>query len=203
MIKSKRDRGSFHRVRINHRIRVREVFVIGADGEKLGVMSSEAALAKAKEAGLDLVEVSPGARPPVAKILDYGKYRYEIAKRDKEAKKHNMAARVKELKFHINIEEGDYLTKMKRAEQFMLKGMKVKIMMVFRGREMQKQGLGFDLVRRIQQDLGHVGTADLAPKMLGRNINMMLTPLPEKKRHRKYTEEHDIDDLVDDDAENA
>ncbi|MEM9399938.1 MAG: translation initiation factor IF-3 [Verrucomicrobiota bacterium] len=178
------------RTRINQFIRVREVFLIGANGEKIGNTQTQDALKKAKSYGLDLVEVSPNTRPPVCKILDFGKYKYEMAKKEKEARKHNSTSqKVKELKYHLNIDEGDYLTKARKAEGFMLKGMKVKIMMVFRGREMQKKDLGFDLIKRIRQDLQHVGNADFEPKMIGRNINMMLTPLPEKKRSRKFTEE--------------
>lgn len=145
----------------------------------------------ARKHDLDLVEVSPNARPPVCKILDFGKFRYEVAKREKDTRKHNVAGKVKELKFHINIDEHDYLIKLKKAEDFMLKGMKVKISMMFRGREMQHQQMGKDLIKRIQNDLLHVGLADAEPKLIGKNINMMLTPLPAKKRVRKFTKEEE------------
>jgi translation initiation factor IF-3 len=172
--------------------------VIGPEGQPLGVLPIQEALGHARRAGLDLVEVSPNARPPVCKILDFGKFRYEASKRDRDSRKHNVAAKVKELKFHINIDEHDYMVKMRQAERFMFKGMKVKIAMVFRGREMQHQEIGKELVKRIRADLLHIGTADAEPKLIGKNINMMLTPLPEKKRVRKFTEEHDIDDESDD-----
>ncbi len=186
-------------MRVNNRIRAREVLAIGPDGQSLGVIDVHRALAEARRHGLDLVEVSPKARPPVCKILDYGKYRYELAKKDKEARKQNSAAKVKELKFHVNIEEHDYSTKLRNAEQFLFKGMKAKLMLVFRGREMQHQELGRELVARIRKDLEHVGVADAEPKLVGRNINLMLTPLPLRKRARKFTKETDED--FDDDSE--
>lgn len=164
------------------------MLVIDPNGEKLGVLELHQALYKAKQYGLDLVEVSPRSNPPVCKILDYGKFKYEMSKKDKEARKHNTSQKVKELKFHLNIDGGDYMTKVKRAEEFMSKGMKVKLMMVFRGREMGKKGMGFELVNKLKSDLEHVGSADFEPKMIGRNINLMLTPLPAKKRKLKYTE---------------
>jgi len=156
------------------------------------------ALSTARQYGLDLVEISPRANPPVCKIIDFGKYRYELAKREKEARKHNLAAKLKELKFRINIDPHDYLVKMKKAEQFMLKGMKVKVMLMFRGREVQRKDDGMALVQKVREDLSHVGTADSEPKLLGKNINLMLTPLSAKKRVRKYTQETDLDDDEDD-----
>ena len=168
------------------------MLVIDPNGEKLGILELHQALSRAKDYGLDLVEVSPRSNPPVCKILDYGKFKYEMSKKDKEARKHNTSQKVKELKFHLNIDGGDYMTKVKRAEEFMSKGMKVKLMMVFRGREMGKKKLGFDLINKLRKDLEHIGTADFEPKMIGRNINLMLTPLPAKKRKLKYTEEEPL-----------
>jgi translation initiation factor IF-3 len=161
--------------RANHRIRAREVFLVAADGKKLGVVGITDAMAAARQAGLDL--------------LDFGKFRYELAKRDREAKRHNLAAKVKEMKFHVNIDPHDYATKMRHAEEFLWKGMKVKVVMAFRGREMQHQNLGQDLVRTIRNDLKLVGAADADPKLIGKNITMMLTPLPVKKRVRRWTTE--------------
>ncbi|MDD5261590.1 MAG: translation initiation factor IF-3 [Methylacidiphilales bacterium] len=180
-------------MRINNRIRAREVLVIGPDGHSLGLMEVSTALIQARKHNLDLVEVSPKARPPVCKILDYGKYRYELSKRDKEARKQNAAAKVKELKFHVNIDGHDYDTKLRHAETFLFRGMKAKCMLVFRGREMQHQDLGKELVARIRKDLEHVGLADAEPKLIGRNINLMLTPLPLNKRARKFTKESDTE----------
>jgi translation initiation factor IF-3 len=179
--------------RANQRIRAREVLVIDPSGKSLGILPIMDAISAAKRFGLDLVEVSPNANPPVCKIINFGKFRYENEKREKDAKKHNLAAKVKELKFHINIDENDYNVKMRHAEGFMLKGMKVKIAMVFRGRELQHKDLGQQIVARIRQDLSHVGLADMEPKLIGKSINMMLTPIPEKKRVRKFTKEEDPD----------
>jgi len=154
-------------------------------------------------AGLDLVEVAPNARPPVCKILDYGKFRYEMAKKDREAKKHNLSARVKELKFHLNTDTHDYMVKMRHAEDFMIKGMKVKLMLVLRGREMIRKDDARAMAQRIIVDLSHVASADNEPKLVGRNINLMLTPLPEKKRVRKYTVENEVYDDVPEGPEEA
>lgn len=170
--------------------------LIDPEGTCLGVLASNEALARARQYGLDLVEVSPNARPPVCKILDFGKFRYEIAKRDKDAKKHNVGGRVKELKFHINIDEHDYLVKMRKAEDFMVKGMKVKIAMIFRGREMQRKELGRQVMNRIREDLANVGAADADPKLIGKHMNMMLTPHPAKKRIRKFTKEDEPEEEV-------
>jgi len=175
--------------RANHRIRAREVFLVDASGQKLGVVNINDAMAAARQAGLDLVEVSGNTNPPVCKILDFGKFRYELAKRDREAKRHNLAAKVKEMKFHVNIDPHDYGTKMRHAEDFLWKGMKVKVVMAFRGREMQHQDLGKALVKSIREDLKLVGVADAEPKLIGKNITMMLTPLPVKKRVRRWTTE--------------
>ena len=175
--------------RANHRIRAREVFLVDASGQKLGVVNINDAMAAARQAGLDLVEVSGNTNPPVCKILDFGKFRYELAKRDREAKRHNLAAKVKEMKFHVNIDPHDYATKMRHAEDFLWKGMKVKVVMAFRGREMQHQDLGKTLVKSIRDDLKLVGVADAEPKLIGKNITMMLTPLPVKKRVRRWTTE--------------
>lgn len=194
-------RQAFHKFRANQRIRAREVLVIGPNGENFGVRPTQEALAAAKKVGLDLVEVSPTARPPVCKILDFGKFRYETAKREKDSKKSSIATKVKELKFHINTDEGDYTTKMKRAEHFLWKGMKVKIAMVMRGREMQHKDIGREVVQRIKADLEHIATPDADPKLVGRHINLMLTPLPQKKRSRKYTTSNEIIEDDEDDAQ--
>lgn len=163
--------------------------VIGPDSKPMGVMSLNEALAAARRMGHDLVEISPTANPPVCKILDYGKYRYELAKKERDTRKNTSATKVKELKFHINIDEHDYGVKMRHAEGFMFKGMKVKLLMVFRGREMMHQDIGVNLMKRIRADLAHIGAADAEPKMIGKSINMMLTPNPVQKRSRKWTRE--------------
>jgi translation initiation factor IF-3 len=174
-------------LRINQRIRVREVLAIGPDGAPLGVIPTAKALAVAQSHGLDLVEVSPTANPPVCKILDFGKYLYELAKRERDSKKHLISSKLKELKFHVNTDSHDYMVKMRHAEGFLFKGMKVKLLIVLRGREMMLQDAALEKARRIIGELEHVATADQAPKLVGRNVNMMLTPLPVQRRSRKLT----------------
>lgn len=139
----------------------------------------------------------------MCKILDFGKFRYEMAKKDKEARKHNLASKLKELKFRINIDAHDYMVKLRRAEYFLLRGMKVKLLLAFRGREMQRKDDGMQLIQRIREDLIHVSTADSEPKLLGKNITVMLTPLPASKRTRKYTQEDEpeVEDAEDHDSD--
>lgn len=175
-------------LRTNQRIRVREVMLIGPDGKNLGAVPTPKAMDLAKRYGLDLVEISPRARPPVCKILDYGKYRYELAKREKDTKK-GPVNKVKELKFRLTTDEHDYQVKMRHAEEFLLKGMKVKLMMVLRGREMMQKDMATARVQQIQKDLEHVAMADNDAKLVGRSFNLMLTPLPAGKRTRRFTVE--------------
>ena len=188
--------------RVDHRIRARDVFVIdGETNEKLGQMSIQDAMNLAKRRGLNLVEISANANPPVCKLLDYGKFRYEEEKRKKDSKKAPSLNKVKELKFHINISEHDYETKLRHAEGFMFKGMKTKILMQMRGREMVHKELGVELMKRIRNDLTHVGLADFEPKLVGRSITMMMTPLPVNKRKRRFTEEEPVGAVDRGDAE--
>lgn len=187
--------------RINDRIRAREVLVIGPESKSYGVLPIQDAIYKAKQYGVDLVEISPNATPPVCKIIDYGKFRYEIAKKERENKKPNFAQKVKEIKFHLNIDAHDYETKMRQAERFMFKGMRVKFILVLRGREMIHKELGLQLVQRVKADLEQVGHPDSEPKLLGKNVTMMLSPLPAQKRVRKFTQDDVGDDADDDDQE--
>jgi len=188
-------------LRANHRIRAREVFLVDASGQKMGFVNFNDAMNSARAAGLDLVEVNGNSNPPVCKILDFGKYRYEMDKRERESKRHNLAAKVKEMKFHVNIDPHDYATKMRQTENFLWKGMKVKVVMAFRGREMQHQDLGQALVKTIREDLKLVAVADSNPKLIGRNITMMLNPLPAKKRVRRWTTEKAEGAYEEDDSE--
>ena len=149
------------------------------------------AMTQARRRELDLVEVNPAANPPVCKILDYGKYLYDLAKREKDTKKNASATKLKELNFHMNIDEHDYGVKMRHAEEFMWKGMKVKLLLKFRGREMMHQDIGMNLVRRMRTDLSHIGIADNEPKLIGKSINLMLSPLPARKRVRKFSVDND------------
>lgn len=187
--------------RKNERIRVPEIRVIGPDGKQVGVMKTRDALDLAKQAGLDLLEVSPNARPPVCRILDYGKFQYEQSKREKDSKKASSATRMKEVKFRVRIEEHDFLTKLRRAEEFLDHGSKLKITLMFRGREMQHTDLGFEVVKRAIVDLNHIGQADNEPKLVGRNITLTMSPLPaNKKKPLKYSH-HKGEDIDEDEEE--
>ncbi|MGA1129141.1 MAG: translation initiation factor IF-3, partial [Chthoniobacterales bacterium] len=135
-------------------------------------------------AGLDLVEVAPNAVPPVCRIVDFGKYRYELAKQEKEKKSNS--SRVKEVKFRVNIDSHDYLTKLRHAEEFLDKGNKLKVQLQFRGRQMAHQELGMAVVLRVKEDLATMGHVDMEPKLVGRAINMVMSPLPANKRKRKF-----------------
>ena len=172
-------------IRVNHRIRAREVRVInGATNEQLGVLKLPDALRRAEELGLDLVEVAANANPPVCRIVDFGKYRYELAKQEKDKKSH--AGKVKEVQFRVNIDSHDYLTKIRHAEEFLDKGNKLKVQLQFRGRQMAHQELGMAVVLRVKEDLATMGHVDMEPKLVGRAINMVLSPLPANKRKRRF-----------------
>ncbi|MFZ9920707.1 MAG: translation initiation factor IF-3 [Terrimicrobiaceae bacterium] len=178
-------------IRINERIRAREVRVILAStNEQLGVMRLDEAIRRARALGLDLVEIAPNAQPPVCRIVDFGKFRYDLAKQEKE-KKHSVS-KVKEVKFRVNIDEHDYLTKIRHAEDFLDKGNKVKIHLQFRGREMAHKELGMDVVQRVRTDLSGMAHVDMEPKLVGRAIGMTLSPLPANKRHRKFSKHGEI-----------
>jgi len=163
--------------RVNENIIADEIRVVGAEGEMLGVLSVPKALELAEEVGLDLVEISPNAAPPVCKILDYGKYKYEQQKKANEARKKQKTVDVKEVKIRPGIEEHDYNVKMRNARKFLDNGDKVKVTMRFRGREMAHQNIGYDLLKRMIEELSDVGKVDLEPKMEGRQIIMVLSAL--------------------------
>lgn len=166
--------------RKNKQIRAREVRVIGADGKQIGVLALGQALLLASEAGLDLVEISPKAQPPVCKILDFGKYMYEESKKTKAQK--TTAAKLKEIKLGASIEKNDYLTKLRQAESFLFKGNKVKLYINLKGRQMSAPQLGVEVVQRMADDLKGVGLPDAKVTLSGRNIFVLLTPLPTVKR---------------------
>ena len=142
----------------------------------LGVLSLDDALRKAEEFGLDLVEVSPNADPPVCKILDYGKFKYEAQKKKNEAKKKQNVIEVKEIKLRPNIEEHDFQTKMRNVNRFLTDGDKVKLTMRFRGREMAHQEIGLNVLKRVQEDLGEAAKVEAHPKMEGRQMTMVVAP---------------------------
>ncbi|PWE35058.1 translation initiation factor IF-3 [Pelagicola sp. LXJ1103] len=164
--------------RVNDRIRDEELRLIGADGENVGVVSSRRAMEMADEAGLDLVEISPNASPPVCKIMDYGKYKYEQQKRESEARKKQKIIEVKEVKFRPNTDTNDYDVKMRNVFKFLENGDKVKITLRFRGREMAHQDLGRNLLERVAKDVEGTGKIENMPKMEGRQMIMIIGPLP-------------------------
>lgn len=161
--------------RINTEITAEEIRVVGEDGEMAGVMSVAEGIKLAEESGLDLVELSPNAKPPVCKIIDYSKYKYEQQKKASEARKKQKTVDVKEVKIRPGIEDHDYQVKMRNARKFLENGDKVKVTMRFRGREMAHQEIGFNLLKRMIEELADVGKVDLHPKMEGRQIIMVLS----------------------------
>ncbi len=167
-------------LRINRQIRAPRVRVIGADGLQVGVLLIKEALTMAEEAHLDLVEIAPSAEPPVCKIIDYGKYRYDQTKREKESKKSQHQVKVKEVKLKPNIDEHDFLTKQKQAKQFIEKGNKVKVTCSFRGREMAYPELGEKIVKRMCEGLEDIAQAESPLKMMGRSLIVVLAPAPQK-----------------------
>ncbi|PYI99970.1 MAG: translation initiation factor IF-3 [Verrucomicrobia bacterium] len=175
-------------MRVNGRIRAREVRVImGTTGEQLGVLKLSDALRRAQGLGLDLVEIAPTANPPVCKIIDFGKFRYDISKHTKDKK--SASSRLKEIKFRVNIDEHDYLTKIRHGEEFLDRGNKVRVQLQFRGREMAHQEFGMQLVQKVRDDLSGMSQVEMDPKITGRNITMTLAPLPANRRKRKFTAE--------------
>ena len=159
---------------INEQIRDKEVRLIGQDGEQLGVMSSREALKLAAEAELDLVKIAPTAKPPVCKIIDYGKYRYELARKEKEAKKKQKTVEIKEIRMSPNIESNDLNTKMNAAKKFLSKGDKVKVTLRFRGREMAHMQTSKHILDDFAEQLAEVAVVEKAPKLEGRSISMVL-----------------------------
>ncbi|WP_232527951.1 translation initiation factor IF-3 [Microbacterium suaedae] len=166
--------------RINERIRVPEVRLIGPGGEQIGVVRSEVALRLAQEADLDLVEVAPDSRPPVAKIMDYGKFKYETAQKAKEARRNQANTVLKEVRFRLKIDQHDYDTKRKRAEGFLKAGDKVKAMILFRGREQQRPEMGVRLLMKFAEEVSDLGTVESRPKIDGRNMVMIIAPVKNK-----------------------
>ena len=161
---------------INEDIRDKEVRLISAEGEQLGVMSARAALEIAMEQELDLVKISPNANPPVCKIMDYGKYRFEQSKRDKEAKKNQRVMEVKEVRMSPGIDVNDFNVKLRNAQKFLAEGNRVKIAVRFRGREMAHTDIGEGLLTKFAEGCAEVATVDKNPKLEGRHMIMFLSP---------------------------
>lgn len=162
--------------RVNERIRIPQIRVIGATGDQLGVMSPPEALRLAREQGLDLVEVAPQARPPVCRIMDFSKYKYEQAKKGKEARKHQRSTHLKEIRVRPHIENHDYLTKLRALEKFLKRGDKVKLTLLFRGREMAHQEFGKRVLDRFIADLTPIAVVERAPIQEGRMIFLTFGP---------------------------
>ncbi|MCS7090572.1 MAG: translation initiation factor IF-3 [Verrucomicrobiota bacterium] len=173
-------RGNF--VRVNGKIRAREVRVIGIDGKQIGILPLGEALTLARQHGVDLVEVAPNADPPVCRLIDYGKFRYEQAKREKEARKHQHANKVKEIQLSPKIDPHDLGVKAMHAIDFLCDEMKVKVALRFRGREMAHTEFGFQVVQKFLEKIAPWGHPDFEPKLNGRNIIVMVSPLPRHKR---------------------
>jgi translation initiation factor IF-3 len=182
------DRKRAPRIRANEGIRVPEIRVIGADGNQLGVMQTYEALRIAREQGLDLVEVSPTSRPPVCRIMDFGKYKYEQSKKTKQSKKKQHTFQIKEVKFRPKTEEHDYQFKKRHAEEFLEKHYKVKVTLMFRGREMDHKEMGYRMLDRLTRDLAHVGTVERSPEFEGRLMVMYLSPLSTKSHAKPKPE---------------
>ncbi|WP_432456180.1 MULTISPECIES: translation initiation factor IF-3 [unclassified Agarivorans] len=162
--------------KINEEIQAQEVRLTGLDGEAIGIVSLDEALNTAEESGVDLVEISPNAEPPVCRVMDYGKFIYEKSKSVKEQKKKQIQVQVKEIKFRPGTDEGDYQVKLRNLIRFLSEGNKAKVTLRFRGREMAHQSLGFDLLNRIKADLEEIAVVEAFPKMEGRQAVMVLGP---------------------------
>ena len=167
-------------MRINEEIRAREVRVIGSDGEQLGIMSGREAQQLAYEKHLDLVEIAPTAKPPVCRIMDYGKYRYEQQKREKESRKKQKTFDIKEVKLRPGIEEHDFNVKYKNAVRFLEDGDKVKVTIMFRGRELSHPELGEVLLNKMAEQLKDTAVVERQPKLEGKNMIMIVAPKPSK-----------------------
>ena len=172
-------------MRINRQIRAYKVRVISSEGKQVGILSVPEALSLAEQEGLDLVEIAPNANPPVCKIVDFGKFKYQQIKKEKESKKAQHQVKVKEIKFKPNIDMHDFLTKEKHARQFLEKGYKVRVTCTFKGREMLHTDLGHKVVQRLIDDLQDVAMPEMPAKLLGRNITTVLAPIGKNKEKKK------------------
>lgn len=175
-------------VKINGKIRAREVRVIGIDGKQMGVYPLHDAITMARQNGVDLVEIAPNATPPVCRLVDFGKFRYEQSKKDKEARKHQHATKVKEIQLSCSIDPHDMSVKMQHGIDFLCEEMKIKINLRLRGREMMHKELGFQVVDKFIQALQPFGHPDADRKLIGKGITVMLSPLPRNKRAKNPKE---------------
>ncbi|EWC40330.1 translation initiation factor IF-3 [Pseudomonas stutzeri] len=176
----RQDKRAAPKAPINENISAREVRLIGADGEQIGIVSIDEALQVAEEAKLDLVEISADANPPVCRIMDYGKHLFEKKKQVAAAKKNQKQVQVKEVKFRPGTEEGDYQVKLRNLVRFLSDGDRAKVSLRFRGREMAHQELGMELLKRVETDLAEYGSVEQHPKMEGRQLIMVIAPKKKK-----------------------
>lgn len=167
---------------VNHEIKAREVRVIGPDGKQLGIMPLKDALRQAQEAQLDLVKVASNAKPPVCKIMDFGKYKYEQSKREKEARKNQKVINIKEIRMNPTIDEHDFQVRLKNALKFLKDGDKVKVSIKFRGRQMTHTKLGEEVLNKMAEHIKELGVVEKPPKMEGRNMVMILSPKQTKTK---------------------
>jgi translation initiation factor IF-3 len=168
--------------RVNGRIRAREVRVIGEKGEQIGILTLPEAIKMARSQGLDLVEIAPNGNPPVCRVVDYGKFRYEQSKKDRENRKHQHGSKVKEVQLRPSIDTHDFGIKLNHAIEFLCEDNKVKISLRFRGRENAHKEFGFQTLEKFIKDLEPYGHPDFPPKLMGRGLNAMISPLPKNKR---------------------
>ena len=166
---------------INEEIKFKEVRVVGPEGEAVGIMSSDAALKLAYDQGYDLVLMAAQAQPPVCRIMDYGKYRFDRDKKEKEAKKKQQTVELKEIQLSCRIDTHDYETKMNQAKKFLASGNKVRVVMKFRGREMSHMAIGRDILEKFLEDTKEVGSCDKKPVLDGRFMSMVISPISNKK----------------------
>ncbi len=165
---------------MNHKIRAPQVRVIGPNGEMIGVITVSEAMQIAVRNNLDLVELSPNAEPPVCRIMDYGKFKYEVNRKEREARKHQHAAEMKEIKFHANVGDHDFDTKVGHIRGFLEKGMKVKSSLYFRGRENAHREIGFDVMKRVVKACEDLSVLDMTPKLIGNSIVMVMSARPSR-----------------------
>ncbi|WP_176067005.1 translation initiation factor IF-3 [Anaeromyxobacter diazotrophicus] len=180
-----RDRGGNRDARTNRRIKAREVRAVGPEGEQLGILPIEQALARAQELGMDLVEVSPMAKPPVCKIMDYGKFKYTEKKKQNEAKKKQVVVQLKEVKLRPRTEEHDYNVKIGKIREFLHEANKARVTVMFRGREITHRELGQKVLQRVIEDMKEVAVIEAVPRMEGRQMFMILAPNPKMLQRQR------------------
>jgi len=174
--------------RINHQIHAPKVRVIGADGKQAGVLTKSEALKLAEKEGLDLVEIAPFAKPPVAKIVDIGKFRYQEEKKLKKQKGKVKTTDIKELRFSPFIAEADYNTRLERIKEFLQEGHKIRAVVKFKGRQMGSKQFGYDLLKKLIDDLGESINIDMEPKFIGRHLSMVVSPIGKSKKNKTNKE---------------